>query len=129
MLYLGIDVGTQGVRALAVDGTGKTAAARSVPFARLNIAQTPGWQEQSPDIWRIAVEDAVAGVTADLRAAGIDPADIAAISIDGTSGTIVALDADHRPLTNGIMYNDPRAKEEAGRVHAALPAPDEEANR
>ncbi len=30
------------------------------------------------------------------------------------------LDADHRPLTNGIMYNDPRAKAQAERVHAAM---------
>ena len=120
MLFMGIDVGTQGVRCVVSDAAGQLAAEKSVPFETLNIAGTEGWLEQSPAHWQASAETAIADCTAQLRRAGLSAADIRAISIDGTSGTILALDADHRPLTNGIMYNDPRARAEAARVHAAL---------
>lgn len=121
MLFMGIDVGTQGVRCVVADETGALAAAKSVSFARLNIA-ADGLYEQSPADWRAAAEEAILGCTAQLKDAGIAPEQIRAISIDGTSGTIVPLDRDFQPLTNGLMYNDPRAKAEAAEVHAAMGA-------
>ena len=115
MLFMGIDVGTQGVRCVVVDEVGTLAAAHSVPFQQLNIAAHEGWYEQSPAAWVEAAERAIQVCTSQLGA----PEDIAAISIDGTSGTIVPLDTNMRPLTNGIMYNDPRAGAQAARIHAS----------
>ncbi len=120
MLYMGIDVGTQGVRCVVSDASGHIAASKSVPFERLNIAGHEGWQEQSPADWQAAAESAIRACVCEMKDGGHSPGAIAAISIDGTSGTIVPLDADHRPLTDGIMYNDPRAREQAARVHAAM---------
>ncbi len=120
MLFMGIDVGTQGVRCVVSDAQGRVVAAKSVPFDRLNIAETPGWYEQSPDDWQTAAETAIRSCTDAMARDGLDAGRIAAISVDGTSGTIVALDRDGRPLTRGIMYNDPRAKDQAARAHAAL---------
>lgn len=122
MLYMGLDVGTQGVRCLIADAAGNPVASHSVPFPRLNVAATPGWYEQSPADWQAALEDAIRACVDGLKRAGHRPEEVAAVSIDGTSGTIVPLDAAHRPLTNGIMYNDPRARAEAARVHAAMAA-------
>ena len=116
MLFMGIDVGTQGVRCVVSDECGQIAAARSVPFETLNIAQREGWYEQSPQDWARAAEQAILGCTCQLA----NPQDIQSISIDGTSGTIVSLDADMRPLTDGIMYNDPRAKAQAARIHETM---------
>lgn len=121
-MYMGIDVGTQGVRCVISDERGRLAAAKSVPFAVLNVAEQPGWYEQDPAHWQSAAEEAIADCMAQLWAAGHVADSVAAISIDGTSGTILALDQDHRPLTRGIMYNDPRAKAEAARVHGAMTA-------
>ena len=120
MLYMGIDVGTQGVRCLVVDGGGHPVASESVPFKRLNIAATANWQAQSPADWQAAAEEALQSCVQTLKDGcyGLDA--LAAISIDGTSGTIVPLDADHRPLTDGIMYNDPRAGAQAAQVRAAM---------
>ena len=120
MLYMGIDIGTQGARCLVADAEGRIAASKSVPFERLNIATVPGWQEQSPQVWRRAAEAAISDCVAQLRRAGLDPDAVAALSIDGTSGTVVPLDAGGNPLTDGIMYNDPRAGEQAARVRAAM---------
>jgi len=122
MLFMGIDVGTQGVRCVVADENGAVVAAKSVAFAKLNIADREGWYEQSPADWKNAAEDAIRACTAALRASAIPADSIRAISIDGTSGTIVPLDAEFIPLCNGIMYNDPRAKEEAAIVHAAMSA-------
>ena len=116
MLFMGIDVGTQGVRCVVSDAQGGIAAAHSVPFETLNISEHPLWYEQSPAAWVNAAEAAIRACTAQIA----DPAAIASISIDGTSGTIVPLDENMRPLTNGIMYNDPRAKEQAARIHGAM---------
>ena len=121
MLYMGIDVGTQGVRCVIADEQGTVAAAKSAPFARLNAAED-GLYEQSPADWRAAMETAVKDCAAQLRMAGGDTADIRAISVDGTSGTLVPLNAEGVPLSNGLMYNDPRASREAAEVHAAMGA-------
>ena len=122
MLYMGIDIGTQGARCVVADARGRLVASESVPFPRLNVAATAGRYEQSPDDWQAAAEDAVRACVAQMKRDGLRPEAVAAISVDGTSGTVVPLDAGHRPLTNGIMYNDPRARAEAARVHAAMGA-------
>ena len=98
--YMGIDVGTQGVRCVISDAGGQLAAARSVGFEQLNIAETPGWYEQSPAHWQAAAETAIADCVGQLKDKGIAPEAVRAISIDGTSGTVVPLDAAHRPLMN-----------------------------
>jgi len=121
MLYMGIDVGTQGVRCVVADEKGTVAAAKSVAFARLNIAGD-GLYEQSPADWRTAAEESIRDCVAQLKQAGVSSGSIRAISIDGTSGTIVPLDENNVPLTNGLMYNDPRAKAEAAEIHAAMGA-------
>lgn len=119
MLYMGIDVGTQGVRCVVADEKGAVAAERSVAFAKLNVAMD-GLYEQSPADWRIATEAAIRDCTLQLWTKGIGSDRIRAISVDGTSGTIVPLDKNNVPLTNGVMYNDPRARSEAIVVHAVL---------
>ena len=64
MLFMGIDVGTQGVRCVVSDECGNIAAAHSVPFASLNIARHEGWYEQSPAVWKAAAEEALSGLEA-----------------------------------------------------------------
>lgn len=116
MLFMGIDVGTQGVRCVVSDADGQIAAAHSVPFETLNIAQREGWYEQDPAHWISAAKQAIRACTAALS----KPEEIKSISIDGTSGTIVPLDKDMKPLSDGIMYNDPRAGAQAARIHESM---------
>lgn len=116
MLFMGIDVGTQGARCVVADMLGNINAACSIPFETLNIASHEGWYEQSPEAWAKAVKTAIRNCTDQLPF----PEAITAISIDGTSGTIVPLNENMQPLTNGIMYNDPRASVQAKRIHAEL---------
>jgi len=112
MLFLGIDAGTQGVRAVAVDPAGRAAAESSYSYPVLNLAgpeQGPDRYEQSSGDWWDALCRAVSGCVARLRESGRDPRDIAGVSLCGTSGTILPLDGDGGPLGNAILYNDLRA--------------------
>ena len=118
-LLIGIDVGTGGVRALAVTDSGTVTAQASVPFDAAVLAPQEGRHEQPPRAWWEAVCRATATLMENLSSAGISPRTLAALSVDGTSGTLVALDAAGAPLRPAIMYNDPRSADEAGQINAS----------
>jgi xylulokinase len=112
-LFLGIDLGTSGVRAMAVAEDGRVAADASVPLASGIVTGAAGCHEQSPLVWWQAVCQTLALLVKDLRAGGIPPQRLAAVAVDGTSGTLVALDGSGNPLRPALMYNDSRATAEA----------------
>jgi len=119
-LFMGIDAGTQGVRAVVADENGQIVAAKSVSYERMNAAEEPDRYEQSPADWWSAAERSVRSCTSQIRDKGLNADSIASISIDGTSGTILALDSGNKPLHNAIMYNDMRAGREAARASLAF---------
>lgn len=45
------------------------------------------------------------------------PLEIRAVTVDGTSGTIVPLDEKKRPLRDALMYNDMRAADQTVKIH------------
>jgi sugar (pentulose or hexulose) kinase len=79
MTYLGIDIGTSGVKALLIDregrALGETHAAAVEP-----VRPHPGWSEQNPADWWNAVLEAVD------RLAAAHPAEMAAVRGIGLSG-------------------------------------------
>lgn len=114
-LFLGIDVGTSGVRACAIDGAEHVAGTASVPLPppRRDGAAA----EQDPELWWHAVGDALAslGRTVPLER-------VARIAVDGTSGTLLLVDEAGTPCSPGLMYDDARATREAARIAAVAPA-------
>lgn len=115
-LFLGIDVGTGGVRACAIDARGNIQGVESTTLPPPR--QDGNAIDQEPELWWQATT-----ATIGKLAAKIDLADIERISVDGTSGTLLLIDEDGRPLTPGLMYNDARAT--AGAAHIAAVAPAE----
>jgi len=98
-LALGIDVGTSGVRVAAIDRAGRVVAfAASAMSAPLRDGRRI---TQDPAVWCRALDDAMARL-----AAAVDLARIGALAVDGTSGTLVAVDELGRPVTAGSLYND-----------------------
>ena len=98
-LVLGIDVGTSGVRVAAIDHAGYVAAFAT---STMPAAQRDGTRiTQDPALWARALDDAMAGL-----GSTVDLARIGALAVDGTSGTLVAVDELGRPVAAGSLYND-----------------------
>ncbi len=111
-VVLGIDVGTSGVRIAASDRNGAMLAMAQA--AMQAPVQNTGRSLQDPQLWWTAMEQAFA--TLDLN--GLE---VLALAIDGTSGTIVAVDALGKPLGLASMYNDLAERAEVDRVNAVAP--------
>ena len=112
MSYLGIDLGTSGLRALLVDtaGTPIGSAEHSYPTAQPHF----GWSEQNPQDWIAAVEHAIA----DLRKRHPDFANLKGIGVAGHMHGATLLDANNNVLRPCIMWNDTRSHVEAGAMDA-----------
>ena len=95
-LAIGIDVGTSGVRAVAMDASGRITAHAATPLADITA------DHRDPHGWRSAFERTLEQVLA-----AINPADVRCLCVDGTSGTVLGVDASGRPLAEPLMYNDP----------------------
>ena len=108
--WLGLDLGTQSVRAMVVSGSGETLAVGS---HKLTSRRDGPRHEQDPEEWWRAISTASRAALAALPA-GLP---IHGVAVDGTSGTILLVDGDFRPLTPGLMYDDTRAVEETERVN------------
>ena len=117
MIYIGLDAGTQGARAIAADERGNVAACASAAYGSINIGEN-GLKEQRPEDWTNACFECLASIAIQLKNAG-RLSEVRALAVDGTSGTLLAVDKDFRPLTNGIMYNDARSKTQADEVQRA----------
>lgn len=109
--WLGVDLGTQGVRVLAVSSSGAVLASGSCP---LGSRRDGPRHEQDPEQWWEALASASRAAVSAL-----DPLSIAALAICGTSGTIVLVDSAGDPLSPGLMYDDSRATAEAERANEA----------
>ncbi|MGV3764264.1 FGGY-family carbohydrate kinase [Parapedobacter sp.] len=110
--FIGIDVGTQGVRASLVTETGEVLGEASRKFTLTSDSR----MEQSPaDWWHSTLE-----VMDELHAgrAHGDAYQVVAVGVDSTSGTVIPLDRANRPLHSAIMYSDPRSAEVGRRVKA-----------
>ena len=110
-VYLGIDLGTQSVRVLAVTADGHVAASAANPLRSVREGVR---HEQSPQEWWSAVAEGCRRAVRDL-----DGADVLGLAVCATSGTILLTDGAGNPLTNGLMYDDARAQTEAAAVNDA----------
>jgi xylulokinase len=108
---VGIDVGTTGVKALAIDPQGAVLARveRSYPLS----TPRPGWAEQDPELWWGAAESALE----ELRADAGPPA---GIGLSGQMHGLVALDASERVLRPAILWNDQRTAAECAEIERAI---------
>jgi len=108
---VGLDVGTSGVKgvALAPDGTVLARVERGYPFA----TPRPGWSEQDPELWWTAAQ----AVLAELREAAGAPA---GIGLSGQMHGLVTLDAQDRPIRPAILWNDQRTAAECAEIEETL---------
>jgi len=106
---VGLDVGTTGVKAIAVDagGTVVARAERGYPLA----TPRPGWAEQNPEDWWAATRAALGD---------LGPLEIIGIGLSGQMHGLVALDASDRVLRPAILWNDQRTAVECAEIEERI---------
>ena len=107
-VLVGLDVGTTGVKALALSPEGNVLARAEEPYP-LSLPQ-PGWAEQDPEDWFRASERA-------LAALGVEAA---SIGMTGQMHGLVLLDADDRVLRPAILWNDQRTAAECEEIERTI---------
>ncbi len=112
-MYLGIDIGTSGVKAVVLSDTGAVVAQG---HAALDVSRPhPLWSEQAPADWWRATEAAVLAIPAETRAR------VQGIGLAGQMHGATLLGADDQPLRPAILWNDGRSFAECDALEAAVP--------
>jgi sugar (pentulose or hexulose) kinase len=113
-LFLGVDIGTSGVRAMLIDDAAEVVAGARAPLPPPD--RDGPRSEQDPQLWW----QALATVLDELGPGQLGR--VRALALDGTSGTVLLADADGLPLHPALLYNDRRARDEAASLADIAPA-------
>jgi len=113
-MFLGIDIGTSGVKAIVLDDAGGLAGQGSAPLSVSRPHEL--WSEQNADDWWQATSAAVKAIDPALRRS------VRAMGIAGQMHGATLLDSADRPLRPAILWNDGRAHAECAELEAAVPA-------
>ena len=112
-MFVGLDLGTSGVRALLVDADG---AAVAVADAGLSVSHPhPGWSEQDPADWIAASEQALAALVEQAPEA---MAQLRGIGLSGQMHGATLLDAEGAVLRPCMLWNDTRSHAQAAKLDA-----------
>ena len=117
-LFIGIDLGTSGCRAIAIDSDGQPVAQASTSMPA--PSRDGNRAEQDANIWWQAVQKTTYELLSQIEVESVK-----SIAVDGTSGTLLLTDDNGKPLGPALMYNDGRSQLEAR--HIAKIAPRESA--
>ena len=104
---VGLDIGTTGVKALALspDGAVTGRAEEKYPLSM----PRPGWAEQDPDDWVRAAEAALGRLGGDRS-----------LGLSGQMHGLVVLDSEQRVLRPAILWNDQRTAAECAEIEERI---------
>jgi xylulokinase len=112
-MYLGLDLGTSGVKAMLIDGNQRIVGSGN---GTLDVSRPhSGWSEQDPADWIRATEEAVGTLKQKF------PTEMAAVRGIGLSGHMhgaTLIDKDDKVLRPCILWNDTRSYKEAAALDA-----------
>ena len=105
---VGVDIGTTGVKALAISPEGAVCGRADAEYAF--STPRPGWAEQSPDDWVAAAGMALGrlGVASER------------VGLSGQMHGLVALDREQRVLRPAILWNDQRTAAECAEIEERI---------
>jgi len=93
-VVIGIDIGTSGARAIAMNAERSLVAQASAPYGTSGTVR-------DPQKWWDVVSAALSSL---LRK--IEPQSVHALAVDGTSGTVLPTDTEGRPIAEPLIYSD-----------------------
>jgi xylulokinase len=108
-LFLGLDIGTSGIKAILVAANGDVRAAATTPLT-LTTPQ-PGWAEQHPEAWWEATIESLRAVLAQQPGAAV-----ASIGISGQMHSSVFLDRTGAVIRPALLWCDGRTTAECAEI-------------
>ena len=112
-MFVGLDIGTSGVRGILVNETGTVAAEADAPLSTTH--PHPGWSEQDPDSWIAACDQ----VMKTLRSSQSEAfSQLRGIGLSGHMHGATLIDASGRALRPCILWNDTRSAVQASALDA-----------
>lgn len=109
--FIGVDIGTSGVKALLIDSLGEIVFTAYKEYLISN--PKPLWSEQNPDEWWDAT---VICLTKLIKESGINSSDILSLGLTGQMHGLVILDKNKKVLRSCIMWNDQRTINECKEI-------------
>jgi xylulokinase len=110
-VFLGVDIGTSGTKALAVDQSGKILAEAAESYPAYH--PKPLWSEQDPEDWWNATVKTIQAV---VKKARLKAADVKAIGLSGQMHGSVFLDRNHKVVRRALLWNDQRTAAECEEI-------------
>lgn len=113
-MYIGIDLGTSGVKAILLNEQGEVVASQT---EKLTVSRPhPLWSEQDPEQWWLATDRA-------LKALGKQHSlsQVKALGIAGQMHGATLLDSQQQVLRPAILWNDGRCGEECALLESMVP--------
>lgn len=112
-MYIGIDLGTSGVKAILLDEQGCVLASHT---EKLTVSRPhPLWSEQDPEQWWQATDRAIKGLSQRHSLQGVK-----SLGIAGQMHGATLLDKHQRVLRPAILWNDGRCAEECELLEAKV---------
>ncbi|MBM3773548.1 MAG: xylulokinase [Acidobacteria bacterium] len=107
-MWLGVDIGTGGARAILLDAEGSIRAAVTAPHEPI-LMQRPLWAEQRPEDWWSAAQSAIAGA---LAQAGVLGREVKGVGLSGQMHGLVILDSRGRVIRPALIWCDQRSQDQ-----------------
>ena len=115
-VFLGIDIGTSGIRGCCINQNAEEISSHHIAFHHEQTNST----QQDPNPWLIYLDTLISTISEQL-ASKHPHYKITAISIDGTSSTLIACDKNGNALSPALMYNDQQSQLQADEISRFAP--------
>ncbi|MGH9658637.1 MAG: FGGY family carbohydrate kinase, partial [Bryobacteraceae bacterium] len=115
-MWLGIDIGTGGSRALLVDARGAVRAGFTAPHEDMRMDR-PLWAEQRPENWWDAAQAAIRGA---LSTAGVSGAGVRAVGLSGQMHGLVMLDGAGAVIRPSLIWCDQRSQPQVDFINSKV---------
>ncbi len=115
-MWLGVDIGTGGTRALLVDEQGKVRAGCTAPHNDIHM-ERPLWAEQDPRNWWAAATQAIRGV---LAQAGVTGEAVRGVGLSGQMHGLVILDEHDEVIRPALIWCDQRSQTQVDFINSRL---------
>jgi xylulokinase len=115
-MWLGIDIGTGGTRALLVDARGAVRAGYTAVHEDMRM-ERPLWAEQRPENWWDAAAEAIRGVLAE---SGVSGQQVQGVGLSGQMHGLVILDEKRQVIRPSLIWCDQRSQPQVDAVNAKV---------